>query len=266
MLADAVPFFDSHAHLADDAFAADADEAIARMLVAGGMGVICMGESASAPRARALAARHPDRVWSTAGVHPHDAAAYDVVADGERVRAAVLGGAVAIGECGLDYHYDHSPRDLQRRAFGEQLRLASDVGRPAIVHTRDAADDTRAMLEEAAAAGVRGVLHCFTGPTALAESALRSGWYISFSGIVTFRTWTDAALLRLPPDDRLLVESDSPYLAPVPFRGKRNEPAFVRHTLQHVAQVRAIDPAVLGRVVCDNARRLFGLASPARES
>src|SRR5207247_1633426 len=166
-------------------------------------------------------------------------------------------------ECGLDYHYDHSPRDQQRRAFAAQLALARDARKPVVVHTREAEADTGAMIEEAGASGIVGVLHCYTGSVALAERALAVGWYVSFSGIVTFKKWTDDALLRLVPQDRLLVESDSPYLAPVPFRGKRNEPAWVPHTLSRVATARGEDPLALGRTTPRNAQRLFGLAFEA---
>jgi TatD DNase family protein len=152
------------------------------------------------------------------------------------------------------------PRDLQRRAFGAQLALAGELGRPVVVHTRDAEDDTRAMVGEAGRAGVGGVLHCFTGSAGLAQAALDAGWYVSFSGIVTFRSWTDDALLRLVPDDRLLVESDAPYLAPVPHRGRRNESAWVPHTLARLAMVRGVHADSLAAVTTGNARRLFGLA------
>ena len=259
--ASGVRFVDSHAHLADPAFEPDRDALISRARDAGALGVVCIGESVEAARrASAIAARHPGFIWSTAGVHPHDAAAFDATADLESLRELVAGGAVAVGECGLDYHYDHSPRDAQRRAFSAQLALAADLARPVVVHTREAEDDTRDMLVEAAAAGVRGVLHCYTGSAALAEAALAAGWMISFSGIITFRKWTDEALLRLVPDDRLLVESDSPYLAPVPYRGRRNEPAWVRHTLERLATVRGTDPVRLGEYTLANAARLFALA------
>ena len=132
-------------------------------------------------------------------MHPHDAASFDPARDLDAIRALVARGAVAIGECGLDSHYDHSPRDLQRRAFAAQLALARELDRPVVVHTRDAEDDTRAMVVEAGQAGVRGVLHCYTGSHALAEAALDVGWYVSFSGIVTFKKWDDDALIRLVP-------------------------------------------------------------------
>lgn len=258
-------FVDSHAHLADPAFDADRDEVVARARAAGAEAIVCIGESLdTAVRARELAARYPGFVAFTAGVHPHDASGFDPLRDPERIATMIAQGAVAVGECGLDYHYDHSPRDRQRRAFASQLALARDAGRPVVVHTREAEDDTRAMVVEAGAAGVLGVLHCYTGSHALAEAALSVGWYISFSGIVTFRKWTDDALLRLVPDERLLAESDAPYLAPVPNRGKRNEPAWVEHTVARLALARAAEPAAVGTLVASNARRLFGLAEPVR--
>ncbi|MEP6991006.1 MAG: TatD family hydrolase, partial [bacterium] len=213
-----------------------------------------------ARRAALVAAAHPGFCYHTAGIHPHDAADFDAARDLDGIRDQVRAGAVAIGECGLDYHYDTAPRDAQRAAFGAQLVLAAERARPVVVHTRDAEDDTRAMMRDAAAEGVRGVLHCYTGSSSLAEEALDAGWYVSFSGIVTFRKWTDDALLRLVPEDRLLVESDAPYLAPVPHRGRRNEPAWVAHTVARLAAVRGTDVSALGPCVIDNARRLFALA------
>ena len=165
-----------------------------------------------------------------------------------------------MGECGLDYHYDNSPRLEQRRAFAEQLRLASEVDRPVVVHTRDAEDDTRAMVSEAGKEGVRGVLHCFTGSHELAIAAVEAGWHVSFAGIVTFRKWADDELLRLVPEDRILAESDAPYLAPVPFRGKRNEPGWVAHTVARLAAARDVTVEHMAAVVTRNARTLFKLA------
>jgi len=253
-------FIDSHAHLADPAFDADRAAVIARARDAGAAGIVCIGESlAAAERAQAIAAAHPGFVWHTAGVHPHDAAGFDPVRDVAAIRGELARGAVAVGECGLDYHYDHSPRDRQRAAFAAQLALAHEHRVPVVVHTRDAEDDTIAMVREAGGQGVRGVLHCYTGSHDLARAALDVGWHVSFSGIVTFRKWTDDDLLRLVPDDRLLAESDAPYLAPVPNRGKRNEPAWVTHTVARLAAARGIDAAALALAVADNARRLFNL-------
>jgi TatD DNase family protein len=167
---------------------------------------------------------------------------------------------VAVGECGLDYHYDHSPRALQRRAFAAQLALAAEAHVPVVVHTREAEDDTTAMVREAGEAGIAGVLHCFTGSAPLAEVALGAGWYVSFAGITTFAKWSDAAVVTLVPTDRILLESDSPYLAPVPNRGKRNEPAWCALTLQRLADIRGAEPGAFGAQVIVNTRRLFQLA------
>jgi TatD DNase family protein len=253
-------FIDSHAHLADAAFDPDRETTIERARLTGAAAVVCIGESiAAAERASRIAAAHPDFVYATAGVHPHDAATFDPSGDVEAIRSLAQRGAVAIGECGLDYHYDHSPRDLQRRAFAQQLALALELDRPIVVHTREAEDDTRSMVVEAGRAGVRGVLHCYTGSHQLAESALDVGWFVSFSGIVTFKKWDDDALIRLVPEDRLLVESDSPYLAPVPHRGKRNEPAWVSFTVARVAAARGADSDAVGRQTTRNAIRFFNL-------
>lgn len=257
-------FIDSHAHLADPAFDGDRAEVIARAREAGAAGIVCIGESlAAAERARIIAAAHPGFIWHTAGVHPHDAADFDPARDPDAIRAELARGAVAVGECGLDYHYDHSPRDRQRAAFAAQLALALEHGVPVVVHTREAEDDTMAMVREAGTQGVRGLLHCYTGSHALARVALDAGWHVSFSGIVTFRKWTDEDLLRLVPDDRLLAESDAPYLAPVPNRGKRNEPAWVAHTIARLATARGADAGALALTVAANARRLFNLVHAA---
>jgi len=257
-------FIDSHAHLADAAFTGDRDAVISRARDAGARAIVCIGESlATAALAAQYAANNPRFVFATAGIHPHDAATFDAFRDVPKLRELLGGSAVAVGECGLDYHYDNSPREAQRAAFSAQIALAAEVGKPVVVHTRDAEDDTRSFIRDARAAGVLGVMHCYTGSHSLAEFALDAGWYVSFSGIITFKKWMDDDLIRLVPQDRLLVESDSPYLAPVPFRGKRNEPAWVAHTLSKVAAARGVHSLELGRITAANAERLFGLALAA---
>jgi TatD DNase family protein len=252
-------FYDSHAHLADQAFGGDRDAVIARARDAGAEAIVCIGASIEQARDSArIAAAHPGFVSYTAGIHPHDAASFDARSDIPALEQLLEAGAVAVGECGLDYHYDNSPRDLQRRAFVLQLELAKRFDLPVVVHTRDAEDDTDAMVREAGRAGVRGVLHCYTGGLPLAQTAVEAGWYVSFSGIVTFKNWNGDDVIRAIPDDRILVESDAPYLAPVPHRGKRNESAWVALTVARVADARATDATTLGRQASDNARRLFG--------
>jgi TatD DNase family protein len=257
-------FIDSHCHLADPAFDGDRDVVIARARENGAEAIVCIGESLeAAERARRISASHPGFLYWTAGIHPHDAAAFDVPRDAAAIRRCVQLGASAVGECGLDYHYDNSPRNSQRAAFAAQLELAAELDRPVVVHTRDAVDDTRDMMREAATRGVRGVLHCFTGPRELAEAAVEVGWYVSVSGIITFRRWDDLELLRAIPDDRLLVESDAPYLAPVPHRGRRNEPAWVAHTVARLAEARGTSAEAIGEQSAGNARALFALHAPA---
>ncbi|WP_373071230.1 TatD family hydrolase [Gemmatimonas sp.] len=253
-------FSDSHVHLADPAFADEADAVIERARAAGARALVCIGESAAtARRAQLLAARHAGFVFFTAGVHPHDAASWDEATDPQAIRDAVANGAVAVGECGLDTHYDHAPRERQLHALDAQLALAQELRKPIVLHTREAEADTFEFLRRAEIANVRGVLHCFTGSIALAEAALTVGWYVSFSGIITFKSWTDEALLRAVPDDRLLAESDAPYLAPVPHRGKRNESAFVSLTLARLAAVRGQQVEALGWQTLRNTKELFDL-------
>lgn len=254
-------FIDSHVHLADTAFSGDVNAVIQRARAAGARALVCIGESpAAAIRAQALATRFPGVVFHTCGVHPHDAALWDTGRDSTAIRQAVAAGAVAVGECGLDYHYDTAPRDQQRRVLAHQVALAAELHRPLVLHTRDAEDDTMAMLRDAETAGVIGVLHCFTGTRQLAEHALAVGWYVSFSGIITFKKWDDIALLRAVPEDRLLVESDAPYLAPVPYRGKRNESAYVTRTLQRLAEVREVSEHQIGAATVANTIRFYQLS------
>ena len=199
-------------------------------------------------------------MFATAGVHPHDASSFDADRDGSAIRDAVAAGAVAIGECGLDYHYDNSPRDVQRSVLDAHLALAKELSRPLVIHTREAEADTISFVRDAHAAGVTGILHCFGGTAALAEIALAAGWFVSFAGVVTFKKWEGDDLIRMVPGDRLLAETDAPYLTPVPFRGKRNEPRHVALTVARLANARGQSAEEVGDLVTANAIRCFSLS------
>jgi TatD DNase family protein len=249
---------DSHAHLASERFDGDRAEMLERVWSAGVSHVVIIGETDDV--ARDLAVSDPARLSFTAGVHPHEAATFDATRDVARIRTLVRAGAVAIGECGLDYYYDHSPREQQIAAFQAQLDLAAELKLPVVVHTRLAEDDTIAMMTRAADAGVIGVLHCFTGSMELAQTAISCGWYVSISGIATFKTWERNDVVIMVPDDRLLVETDAPYLAPVPHRGKRNEPTFLPATVAHLAALRGVAAPELAAMTASNAIRFFRLS------
>ncbi|MCD6304622.1 MAG: TatD family hydrolase [Planctomycetes bacterium] len=253
---------DTHCHLAHEALACDLDGVLARAGRAGVRRMICAAGSVAESRAALSLARTHRGLRCLAGIHPHEAAA----ATDEALRAveqlAAAGENVAVGEIGLDYHYDYSPRPDQRRAFAAQLDMARRLGRLVVVHTREAFDDTMAILRESNLPGGRVVIHCCTEPPEHVREILDLGAAVSFSGIVTFR---NAGRLResaeLVPDDKLLVETDSPYCSPEPVRKMRtNEPANVVHVAARLAAVRNVSPAELAEITTANAVRIFGLA------
>jgi len=252
--------FDSHCHLTDEKFAADLDAVLERAWQAGLAGLVTIASDAADADAALGIARRDARIRCTAGIHPHVA---ERATDDDFARIRALADepeVVAIGETGLDFHYDNSPRDVQRRVFERQLAIAADCDLPVVVHSRSADDDTAAMIRNGSA---RGVLHCFAGGRALLDAALDADWYVSFAGLITFRRFDGADLLRDVPADRLLLETDSPYLAPVPHRGRRNEPAFVVETCRVAATLRGESFAELAARTTANARRFYGLPGPA---
>ncbi len=250
---------DSHCHLDFPDFADELDDVMRRAEEAGvGWMVTICTHVTRFDAVLALAEAH-ERVFCTVGIHPHEAGAEPEVTAEHLVRLARHPKVVGFGESGLDYHYDHSPREAQRRSFRVHAAAARQAGLPLVVHSRAADDDTLAILAEETAMGpFPGLIHCFSTSRALAEGAVDMGFYISFSGILTFKAADDIrSTARELPLDRLLVETDAPYLAPVPKRGKRNEPAFVAHTAAHLAEVRGVEPDAIAQTTTDNFFRLF---------
>ena len=249
---------DSHAHLDDARFAIDREALIQRAWDSGVRRILTIGNGTGPEDMGCgipVAEAYP-WVFTTVGIHPHDASKVEERHFALMEQLAKHPKVLAIGETGLDYHYDNSPRDVQREVFRRELQLAAKLDLPAIIHTREADADTEAILRSAGL--TRGVFHCFSSSPALAEAALEMGFMISFSGIVTFPNARSVAeIARAVPADRLLVETDCPYLAPVPHRGKRNEPAFVVETARFLADVRGITLEQLALETSENFTRLF---------
>ena len=258
-------FVDSHCHVDGPDYDADREEVIARACEAGVTAMLNVGtgdpRSGAFERAIELAEKHPE-VFCAIGVHPHDAKLYDDAAEQKLTNLAKQSARViAWGEIGLDYHYDHSPRDVQREVFRRQLRIARELNLPIVIHSREANDDTIEILRDELTGYARaGVLHCFGGSLQMAQHAIDLGFFISFAGNLTFKKADDLRdIARQLPLDRLLVETDCPYLTPVPFRGKRNEPARVVETAKFLAQLKGLEVEEVGRVTAENFGRLFAL-------
>lgn len=255
---------DSHCHLADETFSAELAGVVARAKAAGverALVILEAGNDQEAAQARRVHDLWPD-VRTSIGIHPHAAHEYgtDVARVISTVRDQIATTATvrAVGEIGLDYHYDYSPREVQQTVFRAQVRLARDLKLPVVIHTREADEDTMTVLRDEGKGELTGVLHCFSGTTDLARAGLDLGFYISFAGMLTFNNagpLRDTA--RLVPLDRLMTETDSPFLAPVPHRGKRNEPALVSHVVATLAQLHAIDVQEMDQHTTANFHRLF---------
>jgi TatD DNase family protein len=259
---------DSHCHLDFPDFADERDAVVARARAAGvGTMVTICTKISEFPAVAAIAERFPD-VYCSVGIHPHEAAAQPDTTAAVLVERARHPKVVGIGETGLDFHYDHSPRDRQRDVFRAHIAAACDSGLPLIVHSRNADAETAAMLREGAAGGrLNGLIHCFSSTRQLSDIALEIGFYISLSGILTFKKATDLqAIARDLPADRILVETDAPYLAPAPHRGRRNEPSYVVQTAQFLAELRGVTPATIARQTTENFFRLFGRARPPADA
>ena len=249
---------DSHVHLDDAKFDPDREAAIERALAAGVERMMAIG-AGNGPQDLAVAVRMADRypfIYATVGVHPHDASKATPETWAHMRELAAHPKVLAVGEIGLDYHYDFSPRDVQRAVFEQQLALAAEFGKPIVIHTREAWDDTLAILRAHWHGG--GIMHCFTGDETQARQSLDLGFHLSFGGVLTFPkadAVRQAALIA--PEDRLLIETDCPYLAPVPHRGKRNEPAFVVETARRLADVRGAPLEAIAEATTRNFEQLL---------
>ncbi|HEX2932582.1 MAG TPA: TatD family hydrolase [Candidatus Binatia bacterium] len=253
---------DSHAHIQGKEYAGETDAVIARAEEAGVEVIIAVGgagDMSSNTDAISLATSHPN-IYATVGMHPHDA---KDVGDEDLRKLRELtthSKVVAVGETGLDYYYNHSPYDVQRQAFISFIRMARDAGLPLVVHERDAAKDAAELLRGEGGGKLRGVIHCFTGNYEAACSYLDLGFYLSFTGIITFKNAEPLRdVVRKIPLDRMLVETDSPFLTPVPHRGKRNEPAYVRFVAETIAKIKGVTVDEVARITSDNTIALFGI-------
>jgi TatD DNase family protein len=255
---------DAHCHLHAGYFPEGADAVMERARQAGVVGFVVVGvgeDLAPARDAVALAKSAPDRVVACVGIHPHDAVSWSEAAHAELRALASHPEVVSVGEIGLDYHYDHSPRETQRDVFARLIGLARELRKPIVVHTREAAKDTLDILDREQARDVGGIIHCFSEDRPFAARALDLGFDVSISGIVTFKNATGVHdVAAWAPIDRILVETDSPYLAPVPLRGKKCEPAYVVHTARRVAELRGIPLEELAEATLANTERRFGRA------
>ncbi|EIW15869.1 MULTISPECIES: TatD family hydrolase [Pelosinus] len=252
--------FDSHAHIDDEKFDIDREEVIQRAIDNGVTGIINVGASMeSSARSIALAEKY-EGIYAAVGIHPHDAKdALDTDYE-QLVRWTALDKVVAIGEIGLDYYYDFSPREVQRSVFIHQLDVARQTNMPFIIHDRDAHGDVLEILKKEAK-GLKGVLHCFSGSLEMANEVIKMGLYVSIAGPVTFKNAAKLPeIVTKVPLEYLLVETDSPYLTPQPYRGKRNEPAYVKLVAEQVANLRGIELDVLAKATSENVKRLFGIS------
>jgi len=254
---------DSHCHLQMEALAGDLDEVLQRAGESGIRFVIVPGSDRKEnQKGLALAGTYP-QLYAACGIHPHDASAFDEALASELMEWLAHPKAVAVGETGLDYHYMHSPRDVQLSVFERHLDIAEERKLPVVIHSREAEADTLDILRSRKGR-LRGVLHCFSGGPQMARQVLDVGFYISIAGPVTYRKAEELRqVVRETPIERLLIETDAPYLAPVPHRGKRNEPAYLVHTAQQVAAIKGLHPGDVARVTSLNARKLFRIADPA---
>ncbi len=261
-----IALIDSHAHLDFPQFEGELEEVIKRALDNGVNKIVCVGTTVEGSRSSLDLARRYPFIYSTVGIHPHEASGVTDEALGELAKLAGREKVVAVGETGLDYHYEYSPRDIQKDAFRKFIALARECGLPLVVHSREAEDDTVEILKSEGASEVGGVIHCFSGSVEMARTCIRMGFYISIPGIVTFRRAENIHdVVRKIPVERILIETDSPYLAPAPHRGGRNEPAYVVMVAKKVAELKGLSLEDVARITTLNAENLFGIGEGPRE-
>ena len=261
---------DTHCHLTHERFREDLSDVLESAKRAGVGAIIAVAsdlEDAQAVRdlwTGASSDSERPEIWGTAGVHPHEASDAPSGLRGRLIEATASDPrVVALGECGLDYYYDLSPRGAQRKVLGAHIETAEETGLPLVVHCREAEDDMKGVIREAAEAGVRGVLHCFPGDPDLLDAALEADWLVSFTGLVTFNSFRGEEAVRRVPEDRYMLETDGPYMAPAPMRGRRNEPALVPHIRDRVAELRSETPAEVEQATTEAAQRFFALSGHA---
>lgn len=247
--------------MTDAAFREDLDEVLERARSAGVGGIVSIASSPEDTKAGLNLSGRPESIWTTAGIHPHEADAGTREALAEVRDLLGRDGVVAVGECGLDYHYDHAPRADQRKVFLAQVRFAADSGLPLVIHSRSCDDDMLGAIADFPV-DVGAVLHCFTGSDRLLEAALERDFHISFTGMVTFRNFAAPHQVAAVPSDRIMVETDAPYLAPVPHRGSRNEPAYVLRVAEAVAELRGETLDEVSVSTSRNAQKFYGVELP----
>ncbi len=259
-------FVDSHVNLHSENYEDDAAAVIARARAAGVTAMLTISDKLSSTDAIKAIADGDELIWRSVGVHPHYAKEYPDLAADRLVAMAADENVVGIGECGLDFYYEHSDRSVQERVFAAHIAASRKTGLPLIIHTRDADERMREMLEGGQREGAFvPLLHCYTGGPALAEAVLEMGGYVSFSGIITFKNASDVrTVAEATPMDRIIIETDCPYLAPVPMRGRRNEPAYLTHVAEKLAELKQLSLEEVEKQTTDNFFRLFTRASDPR--
>ncbi len=252
--------FDTHAHLDFPRFDKDRDEVIKRAQNKDVKTIVNIGSNMTSSRNSVELSRRYENIYAVIGIHPHDADTFKLNVSKKLNKLADNDKVVAIGEIGLDFHYDNSPREKQKQSFRAQLRLAKKLNLPVVIHTRDADQETLNILKDEKAKDIGGIMHCFASDKKMAKEILDLGFYIAFGGLITFKNLSDLReVVKEVPLDRLLIETDSPYLTPEPHRGKRNEPAYVKFVAEKIAEIKGISVEEVAKVTTENAKKVYNI-------